>query len=805
MSDTLKKFVDQLFDELHAPASPTEDGTTLEVVEPMAFHSCRSEKEGDTIGRYTLMQILGQGGFGSVWRAEQTKPLRREVAVKIIKEGMDTREVIARFEAERQALAVLDHPSVAKVFDAGVTPTGRPYFVMELVHGLPLTTFCNTHQMALAERLALFAEICRAVQHAHQKGIIHRDLKPSNLLVTLVDGKPVPKVIDFGIAKATGESRLTENTLVTRMDRLMGTPAYMSPEQAEPGLDIDTRTDIYSLGVVLYELLTGQVPFQTTTDGKLSRDRDAQRPSTRLKSLTAEQLQQLGVAQQVDGPKLIGLIKGDLDWIVMKALERDRARRYDSANAFADDVLAFLHQQPVHARPPTTWYLISRFTQRNKLAVAAAAVILLLLVGGIITTTWMYLEQKKALVRSDHTARFMKEILAQARVSKSLGKDSSMMREILDHTAQRLETELADYPDVQAELHGVIGQTYEDIDEYEKAVAQSSEQLRLRRQLHKGDHPYLASAILDLASAQESLGKVKEAETLIREALGMRQRMFGDTHPLTAEVHGLFAWILVKSGRSAEGEASSRIAYEQWRHNRADPRLQVGPRSLSALLKNTNRLPQAIEVQLELLKSLKLLHGAEHPDIVTCLDNLGYDLVNSGRYDEAEPHLMESLRQGRKFHQDRSPVADHSLASLARIAAHRKQWDKQLEYARQSYEAAQRVFTPGHRYYREGSAVLARVLIEQLERCIETDPARAQELLAELTSNPDCAPEVKSAGGWVDCLHGRLLRTDPAQLAQANELIARGLAALKQITKPTALQTQRIQKAEALLAAPPPQ
>jgi eukaryotic-like serine/threonine-protein kinase len=770
MSDTLEKFVDGLFNELHSPQP--QDAGLDSPTEPMLLQPAYAEKKGDPIGFYTLIGVLGEGGFGSVWRAEQAKPMRREVALKIIKPGMDTREVITRFEAERQALAVLDHPNVAKVFDAGVTPTGRPYFVMELVNGSPLTSYCHAHQMTLAERLALFVEICRAVQHAHQKGIIHRDLKPSNLLVTLVNGKPVPKVIDFGIAKATGESRLTENTLVTRMDRLMGTPAYMSPEQAEPGLDIDTRTDIYSLGVVLYELLTGQVPFQTTADGKLSRDREAQRPSTRLKSLTAEQLQQLGVAQQVDGPRLIGLIKGDLDWIVMKALERDRTRRYDSANAFADDVLAFLHQQPVHARPPTTWYLISRFTQRNKLAVAAAAVIVLLLIAGITTSTLLFWRARTALDKSEQVSAFLKRVLQQAGPSKALGRDTTMVREIL--------------------LHGILAQTYESIDEYDLAFEQAKRQLELVRAHHRGDDPVLAEALLTYGSTLESLGRSKEAVVELRHALEMRQRLYGEDDIRTGEVHLLVAFSLVKSGRAAEGESSARAAMALWRKHSGDSRLAGAPNALGAVLFNTKRSSAAVEVMMENLALLRRLYPKPHPDLVFGLDNLGHNLVTDQRFEEAEPYLLESLEMGKVIYKDRNPVADHAYASLARIAAHRKQWDKQLEYARQSYEAAQRVFTPGHRYYREGSAVLARVLIEQLERCIETDPARAQQLLAELTSNPDCAPEVKSAGGWVDCLHGRVLRTDPAQLAQANELIARGLAALKQIPKPTALQTQRI-------------
>jgi eukaryotic-like serine/threonine-protein kinase len=802
MGGTLHRFVDGLFEELDSPHDKAVDLPT----EPILFQPAYAEKAGDKIAHYALREILGEGGFGSVWLADQAKPVRREVALKIIKLGMDTREVIARFEVERQALAVLDHPNIAKVFDAGMTPTGRPYFVMELVRGAPLTTYCNEHQLVLKERLELFTEVCRAVQHAHQKGIIHRDLKPSNLLVTLVDGKPVPKVIDFGIAKATGESRLTDNTLVTQMDRLMGTPAYMSPEQADSGMDIDTRADIYSLGVVLYELLTGQVPFQIGSDGKARRDRDAQRPSTRIKSFTAGQLQQLGLAQRMEGPKLIGMVKGDLDWIAMKALEQGRARRYDSAIAFADDVLAFLHQQPVSARPPTTWYLVTRFTQRNKLAVSAAAAIVLVLIAGIATSTWMYWKEREALMQSQQVSKFMKDILTQAGVSKALGRDTTMMREILDKTAERIGAELQAYPTVQAELHGVIGQTYEDIDEYELAVQQTAEQLRLRREIHTGDHPDLAAALLAHASANESLGKMKDAEALIREALGMRQRLFGKGHQLTVEAHGLFAWVMIKSGRSKDGETSARITYELWQKHPEDPLLADGPRALAAILRNTKRIPQAIEISFERLATLKRLHGPEHPDIVNALDNLGYDLVAAGRHDEAEPLLLESLRQGRKFHQDRSPVADHAYASLSRIAAARKDWEKQLQHARDSLAASKRVFPVGHRYYREGCAVLSSALIQQAERCADEawktkDAALAKKALGfieELRRETDFASEAKSSGAWLECLKGRALMLDAETHDEGRLLIKSGIETLKKKEKPNAEDLRRLKKAEGM-------
>src|SRR2546427_444626 len=334
---------------------------------------------GEKIGHYRLLHQIGEGGCGIVYLAEQEEPVHRRVALKIIKLGMDTRTVVARFEAERQALALMDHPNIAKVFDGGATETGRPYFVMELVRGIKITDYCDQNNLPTLQRLELFIQICRAIQHAHQKGIIHRDIKPSNILVTLHDGVPVPKVIDFGIAKAT-QQELTQKTVYTQLQQFIGTPAYMSPEQAEmSGLDIDTRSDIYSLGVLLYELLTGETPF----DGKklieasldaprqIIREREPLRPSTKLNTLPGEARTTAGKRRQTDVGKLVHQLQGDLDWIVMKCLEKDRTRRYDTANGLAMDIQRHLANEPIVARPPSATYLAQKLIRRNKLAFAA--------------------------------------------------------------------------------------------------------------------------------------------------------------------------------------------------------------------------------------------------------------------------------------------------------------------------------------------------------------------------------------------------------------------------------------------------
>jgi tetratricopeptide (TPR) repeat protein len=398
-----------------SPPSPD-----VPLVEPI------TEKPGDRIGRYKLLQEIGEGSFGIVYMAEQEEPVRRRVALKVIKLGMDTKQVIARFEVERQALALMDYPNIAKVLDAGATDTGRPFFVMELVRGVPITEYCDQNNLSTRERLDLFVEICRAIQHAHHKGIIHRDIKPSNILVTLHDGVPAPKVIDFGIAKATTGQRLTDKTLFTAFEQFIGTPAYMSPEQAEMGaLDIDTRSDIYALGVLLYELLTGRTPFDAKrlVDAGLGeirriiREEEPPRPSTRISTLDASEQTTVAKRRGSEPPTLIHLVRGDLDWIVMKAMEKDRTRRYETANALAMDIGRHLNNKPVVARPPSAVYLFQKLVRRNKLAFAAAAAVATALVVGVIGATIGFVRAERQRRVAEAAQRLAQENFGQARAA----------------------------------------------------------------------------------------------------------------------------------------------------------------------------------------------------------------------------------------------------------------------------------------------------------------------------------------------------------------------------------------------------
>ena len=381
---------------------------------------------GTMIGRYRIVEPLGEGGFGVVYRAEQLEPIRRRVALKVIKAGMDTREVVARFDTERQALALMDHPGIARVLDAGATENGRPYFVMELVSGTPITEYCDQRTLTPDQRLRLFVDVCHAVQHAHQKAIIHRDLKPTNILVEEIDGRPVPKIIDFGVAKALGR-HLTGTTLFTRGEQLLGTPTYMSPEQAERGgMDIDTRSDIYALGVLLYELLTGTTPFDKESLNRLAleevrrivRETEPPKPSTRVRALVAADVRRLQSNSELgtrnsevnrasplrlphDRKELIQRLRGDLDWIVMKALEKDRRRRYDTASTLAQDIERHLAHEPVIARPPSRVYRFQKLVRRNRLTFAAAGAVILALALGAVVSAWQWRQSEAQRLRAE--------------------------------------------------------------------------------------------------------------------------------------------------------------------------------------------------------------------------------------------------------------------------------------------------------------------------------------------------------------------------------------------------------------------
>ena len=507
-----------------AAVAPVE-GDTL----PHASATAPVEGPGSRVGPYLLLEPLGEGGMGTVFLAEQHEPVRRKVALKVIKPGMDSKQVIARFEAERQALALMDHPNIAKVLDADTTADGRPYFVMELVKGIPITRFCDEQRLTTRERLELAIPVCQAVQHAHQKGIIHRDLKPSNVLIALYDGKPVPKVIDFGVAKATGP-RLTDQTLYTEFGAVVGTLEYMSPEQAEMNnLDIDTRSDIYALGVLLYELLTGTTPLTSRRVKEAAllevlrviREEEPPRPSTRL-SQSAESLPTISAQRQTEPARLTKLVRGELDWIVMKALEKNRDRRYETANALAMDVQRYLTDEPVQACPPSRWYRLRKVARRHKGVLTAAAVVFLALVAGTAAATWQAVRATRAegqaerlsIAALDALNDIVHRITHQKLATGSEGQKSQ--RELLRVASGRL-LNVSRYLYITyrtrpmiMKIYIVLGDIYLELDNLKDARAfyESAEKYAETR---AGGGPGDLAARRELAGLYEKLGDVCDA------------------------------------------------------------------------------------------------------------------------------------------------------------------------------------------------------------------------------------------------------------------------------------------------------
>jgi eukaryotic-like serine/threonine-protein kinase len=528
------------------------------------------------IGPYHLLQLIGEGGMGEVWLAEQKEPVRRRVAIKLIKAGMDTREVVARFESERQALALMDHPAIAKVFDAGSTPEGRPYFVMEYVPGVPITTYCDRHKLTIRQRMELFIQVCEGVQHAHQKAIIHRDLKPSNILVSEVDGKPMPRIIDFGVAKAISQ-KLTAQTIYTRVGMLIGTLGYMSPEQATAvGEDIDTRADIYSLGAVLYELLVGAPPFdfeKLAYDEALRwlRDQDAPRPSTKLSTLGGDSA--LAAKNRgSDPPTLVRQLRGDPDAIALKALEKDRNRRYASASGLAADIGRYLRNEPVTAHPPSAAYRARKFARRNRGSlITACAFVLVLVASAAVSIRQSIRANREAAVAEAVNDFLQNDLLAQAgastQASPSTKPDPHLeVRTALDRAAARIGGKFDQQPEVEAAIRDTIGRTYMDLGLYPEARTQLARALDLQTRALGAKNPRTAKTMSLLGGVAVREGRFPEAEALLTQALAIQRSVLGIAHPDTLDSANRLGVAYNEESKFPQAEALDNQTVEARRH-----------------------------------------------------------------------------------------------------------------------------------------------------------------------------------------------------------------------------------------------
>jgi len=658
-----------------------------------------------------LQRRLGEGGMGEVWLAEQRDPVRRVVAVKVMKAGLDTKEVIARFESERQALALMDHPAIARIYGGGRTPEGRPYFLMEYVDGESIDAHCDGHRLALADRLALLIEVCEGVQHAHQKAVIHRDLKPSNILVSSVSGKAQPKVIDFGIAKAISQ-RLTQRTLLTELGAVIGTPEYMSPEQADSsGEDIDTRTDVYSLGVVLYQLVTGVLPLSSQelrsgTDAELRRkllELDPPRPSARVSGAGPE-VAEAARARGSDPETLRRQVRGDLDAIILKALEKERSARYGTVAELAEDIRRHLRNEPVVARVPSTPYRVRKYLRRHALGVGIASLVVVLLSAFAVTTAVQARRVARERDRANGEAAaaqrvtaFLTSMFQVSDPSESRG-NTITAREVLDRAAIDVRTALAQQPELQARMMATLAEVYTGLGLYGQAHSLAEAAFEARRHMLGPAAPETLESALSLSSILREQGRVPEAEAVLRPALETVDRTLGPESPLALRMRILLGWILTNEGKLGEAEALSRQTLTTLQRvlGPGDPLTLRQQRGLSINLAAQLRYEEAVQMNREVLAANEEKLGPDAPDTLLALSNLAANLSNVGRRGEALPLMRELVQRARRVFGPEHARTLLALDNLALTLRWMKQLDEADAIARDALDARRRVLGPEH-------------------------------------------------------------------------------------------------------------
>ncbi len=729
--------LDQLFSQiLEEPESQEDSGTG-------ATPDGVLDQSGGRIGRYKLLRVLGEGGMGRIYLAEQEGPIRREVALKVIKPGMDSTRVIARFDAERQALAVLDHPNIAHIYDAGTTKSGRPYFVMEFVEGLPITEYCDHHKFTIKDRLDLFVQACHAVHHAHQKGIIHRDIKPSNILVSTQDTPAVPKIIDFGVAKAIAQP-LTEKTLVTEHGQLFGTPEYMSPEQVDrANEDIDTRSDIYSLGVLLYVLLTGVLPFDSETlrEGgvenirQIIHETDPKTPSTRLSSL-GDRAQEMAESRRTEVSSLVRCLHRELEWIPLKAMRKDRTERYQSASELADDVESYLKGAALTAGPPSTAYRLKKFVRRNRAVAAGIAAVMAVSIAGTVVSASFAIKAKRQARTSQAVSDFLVNDLLSP-INPVWGTKREVTVELLmDAATERLEGKFVTEPVVEAYIRQTIGYTYSNLGNFEAAESNLKRAIELRRESVGIKDLQTLRLMMGLSGVYMDYSLYDKAEPLLLETVEGMRRIVGDVDWNLLEAISRLAWVYCKQGRFEEAgelqagalEAVHRklgaehpyapnhmegLAYVYWEQGHREKALELNRKALEISLRDPDwnlgetanigtslawmymELERYSEAEHRYLRALELrrqMHGDEHRNTLTSVGELGSLYRKTKRYDEAEKLLMEELETHQRVFGPEDEGTLYSMFRVAELYSDRGQYDEAEQLLLKAEEIARREF-----------------------------------------------------------------------------------------------------------------